>query len=218
MVVDFCMRIQVIIGTSAGKHPQGDPHDDNTAPDPTNITADVSRAKDAADGQEVNPKHDRTKKPVSNIVWTNMGPIMHMISEVVDTWERFGNALSPTPPFPVERPRMTLAACLLPPLLLSFFVSSYMLLKGTAFGVGFLFFGDPIITPALQFVSRTYPRWKNSLSCGIRFYEAYQPMLSLQLPYCALARGTRCQFLRHRLPTCRLRSRLTQKLQNRSTL
>lgn len=85
---------------------------------------------------------------------------MHMISEVVDTWERFSNALSPTPPFPVERPRMTLAACLLPPLLLSFFVSSYMLLKCTAFGVGFLFFGDPIITPALQFVSRTYPRWQ----------------------------------------------------------
>ncbi|KAL7898877.1 hypothetical protein HDV63DRAFT_385753 [Trichoderma sp. SZMC 28014] len=150
----------VIIGTSAGKHPQGDPHDDNTAPDPTNITADVSRAKDSADGQEINPKHDRTKKPVSNIVWTNMGPIMHMIAEVVDTWERFGNALSPTPPFPVERPRMTLAACLLPPLLLSFFVSSYMLLKGAAFGIGFLFFGDPIITPALQFVSRTYPRWQ----------------------------------------------------------
>lgn len=85
---------------------------------------------------------------------------MHMLSEVVDTWERFGNALSPTPPFPVERPRLTLAACLLPPLLLSFFVSSYMLLKGIAFGVGFLFFGDPIIQPALQFANRTYPRWQ----------------------------------------------------------
>ncbi|PNP45527.1 hypothetical protein TGAMA5MH_02750 [Trichoderma gamsii] len=150
----------VIIGTSAGKHPQGDPHDDNTAPDPTNITSDVSAAKDSADGQDVSAKHDRTKKPVSNIVWTNVGPIMHMLSEVVDTWERFGNALSPTPPFPVERPRLTLAACLLPPLLLSFFVSSYMLLKGIAFGVGFLFFGDPIIQPALQFANRTYPRWQ----------------------------------------------------------
>lgn len=85
---------------------------------------------------------------------------MHMISEVVDTWERFGNALSPTPPFPVEQPRMALAACLLPPLLLSFFVSSYMLLKGIAFGVGFLFFGDPVITPALQYVNRRYPRWQ----------------------------------------------------------
>lgn len=150
----------MVISTSAGKHPQGDPHDDNTAPDPTNVTADISNAKDAADGKEINTEHDRTKKPVSNIVWTKTGPLMHMLSEVVDTWERFGNALSPTPPFPVERPRMTLAACLLPLLLLSFFVSSYMLLKGIAFGVGFLFFGDPIIQPALRFVNRTYPRWQ----------------------------------------------------------
>ncbi|KAL6898585.1 hypothetical protein GGI43DRAFT_384875 [Trichoderma evansii] len=150
----------VVISTSAGKHPQGDPHDDNTAPDPTNITVDISTARDAADGKEIDPEHDRTKKPVSNIVWTQMGPIMHMISEVVDTWERFGNVLSPTPPFPVERPRMALAACLLPPLLLSFFVSSYLLLKGITFGVGFLFFGDPVITPALQYVNRRYPRWQ----------------------------------------------------------
>ncbi|WP_411021306.1 DUF3292 domain-containing protein, partial [Salmonella sp. s29923] len=35
-----------------------------------------------------------------------------------------------------------------------------MLLKGLGFGVGFVLFGDPIITPALQFVNRTYPRWE----------------------------------------------------------
>jgi hypothetical protein len=85
---------------------------------------------------------------------------MHLISELVDTWERFGNALSPTPPFPVEQPRLTLSACLLPPFFLSLWVSSYMLLKGLGFGVGFVLFGDPIITPALQFVNRTYPRWE----------------------------------------------------------
>ncbi|KAM0255353.1 hypothetical protein ACHAQJ_005873 [Trichoderma viride] len=150
----------VVINTSAGKHPQGDPDDDNTVPDPTNITDDISNAKDATDGIVAKTEHDKTKKPVSNIVWAKVGPAMHMISELVDTWERFGNALSPTPPFPVERPRVTLSACLLPPLLLSFFVSSYLLLKGLGFGVGFVFFGDPIITPALQFANRTYPRWQ----------------------------------------------------------
>ncbi|UKZ78543.1 hypothetical protein TrVFT333_006289 [Trichoderma virens FT-333] len=150
----------VVISTSAGKHPQGDPYDDNTAPDPTNLTEDISNAKDATDGKETSVEHDRTKKPVSNIVWTRTGPVMHLISELVDTWERFGNALSPTPPFPVEQPRLTLSACLLPPFFLSLWVSSYMLLKGLGFGVGFVLFGDPIITPALQFVNRTYPRWE----------------------------------------------------------
>lgn len=94
------------------------------------------------------------------MVWAKTSPLMHMLSDFVDTWERFGNALSPTPPFPIERPRLTLAACLLPALLLSLFVSSYMLLKGIGFGVGFVLFGDPIITPAVQFVNRTYPRWE----------------------------------------------------------
>ncbi|KAL7943991.1 hypothetical protein V8C42DRAFT_94301 [Trichoderma barbatum] len=150
----------VIIGTSAGKNPQGDPHDDNTAPDPGNITDDISRAKDATEGKETNAVQDRTKKPVSSIVWAKTGPIMHMMSEMIDTWERFGNALSPTPPFPLERPRLALSACLLPLLILSCCVSSYMLLKGLGFGVGFVLFGDPIITPALQFLNRTYPRWE----------------------------------------------------------
>ncbi|KAL7813593.1 hypothetical protein V8C44DRAFT_327209 [Trichoderma aethiopicum] len=150
----------VVIGTSAGKNPQDDPHDDNTAPDPTNLTDDISRAKDATDGNATDKAHDKTKKPVTSMVWAKTSPLMHMLSDFVDTWERFGNALSPTPPFPLERPRLTLAACLLPALLLSLFVSSYMLLKGIGFGFGFVLFGDPIITPALQFVNRTYPRWE----------------------------------------------------------
>ncbi|KAL7805885.1 hypothetical protein V8C26DRAFT_417240 [Trichoderma gracile] len=150
----------VVIGTSAGKNAQSDPHDDNTAPDPTNLTDDISKAKDATDARDTATDHDKTKKPISSMIWTKTGPLVHMLSEFVDTWERFGNALSPTPPFPVERPRMTLAACLLPPLLLSLYVTSYMLLKGIGFGFGFVLFGDPIITPALQFVNRTYPRWE----------------------------------------------------------
>ncbi|KAL7793824.1 hypothetical protein V8C37DRAFT_377476 [Trichoderma ceciliae] len=157
-IVSVCAG--VIVGTSAGKQPQADPHDDNTAPDPTDITEVISNAKDFTDGAETDIEQDRTKQPISNLVWAKMGPAMHMLSEFVDTWERFGNALSPTPPFPVEQPRVTLSACLLPPLLLSFCASSYVLLKGLGFGVGFVLFGDPVITPAMQFANRTYPRWQ----------------------------------------------------------
>jgi len=35
-----------------------------------------------------------------------------------------------------------------------------MLLKGTGFIFGFTFFGDPILTPLLDFANRTYPRWQ----------------------------------------------------------
>lgn len=34
-----------------------------------------------------------------------------------------------------------------------------MLLKGTGFGIGFGFFGDPIITPGLQYVNKNFPQW-----------------------------------------------------------
>ena len=85
---------------------------------------------------------------------------MHMIADVADTWERFANALSPTRPFPQQRPRLILASVLVPVLLGSYFTSSYMVMKGLGFGVGFGIFGDPVITPAIHFMNRTYPKWQ----------------------------------------------------------
>ncbi|KAK5989347.1 hypothetical protein PT974_10865 [Cladobotryum mycophilum] len=150
----------VVISTTAGKHPQGDAYDDNTAPDPTQLAEDLSKARDKTDGEEATSEHDKTRKPISDAVWSKAGPAMHLISELVDTWERFGNALNPTPPFHTHRPRYILATCLLPMMLGSFFVSSYMAMKGLGFAVGFAFFGDPIITPTVGLLNRTYPRWQ----------------------------------------------------------
>ncbi|GKT66145.1 hypothetical protein ColTof3_13484 [Colletotrichum tofieldiae] len=150
----------LIVSTAAGKHPQGDPHDDTAAPDPTNIVQDVVNAKDKTGGDEPSVHHDKTKKPVHESVWVKARPVMHGIADFVDTWERFGNALSPTPPFPQQRPRIILASILLPMLLGSLLTTSYMLVKGTGFMVGFTFFGDPIIQRGLVFINRTYPHWK----------------------------------------------------------
>lgn len=156
-------RGKLVISTAAGKHPQGDPYEDNSAPDPTELTADVSLARDQTDGDDPTVEHDRTKTPVSRAVWDQARPIMHMMADFVDTWERFGNALSPTAPFPRRRPQLTLAACLLPMLIGSYFTTSYMVLKGVGFAIGFGFFGDPIITPAIAFLNSNYPHWTKQL-------------------------------------------------------
>ncbi|KAK1457845.1 hypothetical protein CMEL01_15828 [Colletotrichum melonis] len=150
----------LIISTAAGKHPQGDPHEDSSVPDPTNMTQDVVNAKDKTDGKEPTSHHDKTKKPVHESVWVKARPVMHGIADFVDTWERFGNALSPTPPFPQQRPRLVLASVILPLLLVSLFTTSYMVVKGTGFVVGFTIFGDPIIQRGLVFINRTYPQWQ----------------------------------------------------------
>ena len=164
---------QLVVSTSAGKHPSGDPHDDNMAPDPTQLTEEVTNARAKTTGKDPNTMHDKTKRPVSQAVWDQTRPIMHLIADFVDTWERFGNALSPTPPFPSRRPRLTLAACLLPLLVGSYFTTSYMMLKGLGFFVGFAFFGDPVLTPLIALVNSNYPKWqkyvelRNSILRGV---------------------------------------------------
>lgn len=82
---------------------------------------------------------------------------MHGISDVCDTWEQFGNALSPTPPFPRETARLRLATLVVPLFAASVFISSYAFVKATTFGVGFGFFGDPVIQRGLQWLNRKYP-------------------------------------------------------------
>ncbi|KAM4066328.1 hypothetical protein HRG_000442 [Hirsutella rhossiliensis] len=148
------------ISASAGKDPQSDPHNDKSIPDPTQLAGDMSDAKDKTAEGETSVTHDRTREPLSRSVWNKARPTMHMLADVVDTWERFGNALSPTPPFPRRRHGLVLAGCLVPVLLGSFFVTSYMLVKGLGFAVGFAFFGDPIVTPLAALANRTYPRWQ----------------------------------------------------------
>jgi hypothetical protein len=160
----------VALASVAGKHPQSDPpylEEENKAndsiPDPTSIaiSAGGARAKTAGTSDAV--AADKTKVPVENAIWNKMRPVMHGIADVSDTWERFGNALDPTKPFPQEMYRLRIASLVVPLLAASLFISSYMLVKGITFGIGFGFFGDPIIQPGLQWLNSNFPKWQRLL-------------------------------------------------------
>ncbi|KAL5416849.1 hypothetical protein PMIN03_001914 [Paraphaeosphaeria minitans] len=158
----------IALSSATGKHPQGEPPegDDSSAdavPDPTSIAIGAADAKDKAAGGIPTKKHDKTKVPMETAMWSKMRPIMHGIADATDTWERFANALSPTPPFPQNRYRIRLAAVVAPIVLLSLFVTSYMFMKGLTFGVGFGFFGDPIILPVARYLNREFPDWQKLL-------------------------------------------------------
>jgi hypothetical protein len=71
--------------------------------------------------------------------------------------------LDPTPPFSTNNFHMRLAAVISPLLLISLFVSSYMFMKGLTFGVGFGFFGDPVIQRGLSYLNREFPNWQKLL-------------------------------------------------------
>lgn len=124
---------------------------------------DIANAKDKTGGDLPAVEPDKTKKPVLDMVVEKARPAMHQIANFVDAYERLSNALSPTPPFPGTRPRVILAASLIPLLLGSYYVSSYMILKGFGFIVGFVLFGQPAIQWASEFTDRNYPQLSHNL-------------------------------------------------------
>lgn len=156
----------VALSSASGKHPADDDEEDSPgdlAPDPTAIALKAADAKDVAGGDKPGANHDKTKVPMETAMWTKMRPLMHALADIADTWERFANALTPTPPFPKNIYRLRLAILLAPVLGMSMFVTSSMVVKGTTFGVGFGFFGDPVISRGMELLNRRFPNWQKLL-------------------------------------------------------
>ena len=81
----------------------------------------------------------------------------------IDRTNRDQSALSPTPPFPQEPPRLKLAGVLVPMLALSLLATPAMFMKGMYAGVGLGFFGDPLIWRGLDFLNKKVPNWQKYL-------------------------------------------------------
>ncbi|KAH8597295.1 hypothetical protein B0O99DRAFT_508417 [Bisporella sp. PMI_857] len=161
----------IALSSATGKHPQGDQHDadevsgglEDRSPDPTGFVHSAIDAKNKTAGGNPTATHDKTKEPMSAAMWSKTRPVMHVIADIADGWERFGNALSPTAPFPKEKPRLKLAAVLAPILLVSLFTTSYMFYKMNGLLIGFGFFADPLIWRGLSSLNRRYPNWQKFL-------------------------------------------------------
>lgn len=135
-------------------------HNESVLPEPEQVAEGLSNAKDEAAGDKPSPEDDEATTPISEMVWTKAKPVMHGITDMVDTWERFANALTPAPPFHRRRSRLTLAACLLPALVASVFSTPYWVVKGMGLIIGVILFGQPLISIIGAMLERTYPKWK----------------------------------------------------------
>ena len=159
---------QIALSSVTGKHPQNEPPSQegglgDSIPDPTAMALSAADARQSAGGANVSATHDKTKLPMEEAMWTKMRPIMHTLQDVADGWERFANALSPTPPFPVDTARLRLGGLMIPLLASGLFITSYMYMKGLTFGIGFGFFGDPVIQRGITLLNRNFPNWKKLL-------------------------------------------------------
>ncbi|OJI97994.1 hypothetical protein ASPVEDRAFT_125373 [Aspergillus versicolor CBS 583.65] len=166
----------VAVGSAAGKHDQGTPQDapmEDQVPDAMDIVSKTADAQAAAKGEDPSDDHDKTREPMRQTVLNGADQAMRVMADVIDTWERFGNSLSPTPPFSMMTPRLRLVSVLVSGLLAAILTSSYVFVKMTTLLTGFGFFGDPIIQRGIQYLDREYPHWKelselqNSLFKGV---------------------------------------------------
>ena len=157
----------VAMSSAVGRHDQGEPEDsslDKAAPDPTRF-ADVaadSKTSATATGGIAEEKHDKTKQPMEEAIWAKMRPAMHALGDVADGWERFANALSPTPPFHANK-RYQLAAIVAPLLLMSLFAKDTYVVEGTTFITGFAFFSDPLMQRGIAYLNEKVPDWPKYL-------------------------------------------------------
>ncbi|KAL6233923.1 hypothetical protein BDW75DRAFT_251726 [Aspergillus navahoensis] len=88
---------------------------------------------------------------------------LRVISDITDLCERFSNLLSPSPPFSLIGARLQLAAILMLIFLAALSVSSHMIVKTSSLAIGLGFFGDPVLSQALDFLNAKVPNWKTYL-------------------------------------------------------
>ena len=83
-----------------------------------------------------------------------------MFGVVANVWH---SALSHTPPFHKETTRLKLAGVLVPAVAVGLLTTSAMFMKMTTAGIGFGFFGDPLIWRGLDLLNKNFPHWQKLL-------------------------------------------------------
>ncbi|PWN32647.1 uncharacterized protein FA14DRAFT_161993 [Meira miltonrushii] len=133
----------------------------------------------ASGGKQADAKQeDASADPVKQSIWVTTQPILHGLEDAADTWERFGNALAPTYPFPQHGPRLRIASIFAPLALLTYFVSVNMVYRSSTLLMGLAFFGQPVfdlmkVSDLKQWLDKNIPDWprylelRNSILKGV---------------------------------------------------
>ncbi|TBU41265.1 hypothetical protein BD309DRAFT_898423 [Dichomitus squalens] len=133
-------------------------------PDPSEFALHAKNVKDQAhSGGVVDPAAQVAKKSVESAMWEKARPVMRILADVADTWERLANALEPVPPFPKYQARLRLAAVFAPLLVAAFVVPAEVVVHGTALLTGVIFFSQPILTRTYEELNRRVPNWREYL-------------------------------------------------------
>lgn len=89
----FTSVASVAVGSVAGKHDQGTPDDapmEDNAPDVMKLATSAADAQTAARGEAPDEAHDKTRQPMRDTVYNGANMAMRVLSDIIDTYERFG--------------------------------------------------------------------------------------------------------------------------------
>lgn len=89
--------------------------------------------------------------------------LMGLLLDFVDTWERVGNAISPTPLFQSRHSQLRLASLFVPFVLISVCFSRNTIFRCLEILAGIAFFGDPLFRETRAFLDRRRPGWLESV-------------------------------------------------------
>ncbi|KJZ70712.1 hypothetical protein HIM_09896 [Hirsutella minnesotensis 3608] len=160
--------------------------------DPTKVVEGIAVTQDNPSQTKV---RDETKEPVAQAVDNfEVFAAMNMLPDFIDSWERFGNALSPTFPFPLHRRRMTLAACLLPLLMILCFATWHAILKCIGFLIGFGFFGGKPIALLLTRLETMFPGWRQFLEMRHTIFRGVPTNSQLTVALLRVGERAKCPF------------------------
>ncbi|KAI0073255.1 hypothetical protein K474DRAFT_1666801 [Panus rudis PR-1116 ss-1] len=133
---------------------------DGAVPDPVGMATGAIDNKHKASGDDASK--DPAKDHVQDAIWSKMRPAMQILGNIADTWERFDNLLSPTPPFS-DKPRFRLAGIFAPLAIVTYFTPAALFIRVTTFFLGFAFFGQPLINRGVHWLTSRVPNWREYL-------------------------------------------------------
>ncbi|KAF9894152.1 hypothetical protein FE257_009125 [Aspergillus nanangensis] len=106
---------------------------------------------------------DATQQPMIQKVSQGLTQLVRVVGDITETYERFCNLLSPTPPFYVWGPRLRFVLILGVVATISLVVSNYWLMKIGGFLLGLTIFGDPLFKRSIAMLDRSFPHWKEEM-------------------------------------------------------
>lgn len=127
------------------------------------VEVDEEEGASASEEKKKRKKEKKKKDKVDHLAKVGL-PIQLLTSDFADSWERWGNALSPTsPPLHPNAARMKVALHVLPCILAFGLLPSWFICKALSFLAGLAFFGDPGFSLLLALLDQKFEGWKEAI-------------------------------------------------------